>query len=165
MITLTYGSMGLCKVRFTTVPVSSRPHPKGTVIHILPVHVVGSSKLSSALSMCSLFGHQLWHVCIHLLYYYDLRATAKIIKITYQLPNVSSKGLMYTVPWSSAPYIRTDTLAGLPTDLLFSIMDFLPPADLMCLSLCNHRLYEAFKEETRRRGCTRNYHTFLILTR
>lgn len=72
---------------------------------------------------------------------------------------------MYTVPWSSAPYIRMDTLAGLPTDLLFSIMHFLPPADLMCLSLCNHRLYEALKGETRRRGCTRRYHTFLILTR
>lgn len=34
------------------------------------------------------------------------------------------------------------TLAGLPPELLLSISDFLPLVDLICFSVCNHRLLE-----------------------
>lgn len=43
-------------------------------------------------------------------------------------------------PCSEIPCMTT--LAGLPPELLLSISDFLPPVDLICFSLCNHRLLE-----------------------
>lgn len=39
------------------------------------------------------------------------------------------------------------TLAGLPPELLWSIFDLLPLADLLCLSLCNRRLFELTRRQ------------------
>lgn len=42
------------------------------------------------------------------------------------------------------------TLAGLPPELLLSIFDFLPLVDLICFSLCNHRLLELSRRQMNR---------------
>lgn len=39
---------------------------------------------------------------------------------------------------------KQNTLAGLPVELLLSIADFLPLVDVMCISLCNNRLFDTF---------------------
>lgn len=43
-----------------------------------------------------------------------------------------------------------NTLGGLVVDLLLSITDFLPPEDIICLSLCNHRLLTVFEVQKKR---------------
>jgi hypothetical protein len=40
---------------------------------------------------------------------------------------------------------RPNILSDLAVELLLSTADFLPPEDIYCLSLCNHRLYTAFE--------------------
>lgn len=45
---------------------------------------------------------------------------------------------------------HTTTLPGLIPELLLKIFDFLPPADSVCLSLCNHRLFDLAKVHYRR---------------
>lgn len=42
------------------------------------------------------------------------------------------------------------TLAGLPPELLLSISDFLPLVDLICFSLCNHRLLQLSQRQINR---------------
>lgn len=39
---------------------------------------------------------------------------------------------------------KQNTLAGLPVELLLSIADFLPLVDVICISLCNRRLFATF---------------------
>lgn len=40
-----------------------------------------------------------------------------------------------------SPQKPITTLAGLPPELILSICDFLPLGDLICFSLCNHRIF------------------------
>lgn len=51
-------------------------------------------------------------------------------------------------PCSEILYMTT--LAGLPPELLLSISDFLPLVDLICFSLCNHRLLELSRRQINR---------------
>lgn len=54
------------------------------------------------------------------------------------------------------------TLAGLPTEVLLLVSDFLLPVDLGCFSLCNHRLYSLF---SRQKNCATAPDKFSVLTR
>lgn len=58
----------------------------------------------------------------------------------------------------SENYCR-NTLPGLPPELLLLIGDFLSWLDLVCLSLCNHRLYKIFKRYYQLRPSTENQKT------
>jgi len=54
-------------------------------------------------------------------------------------------------PISSCPKTPSRvTLAGLPAELLLSIFGFLPLVDLICFSLCNHRLFELSRRQLNR---------------
>lgn len=50
-------------------------------------------------------------------------------------------------PYSDSEILCMTTLAGLPLELLLSISDFLSHVDLICLSLCNHRLLELIRKQ------------------
>ncbi|CRL23174.1 unnamed protein product [Penicillium camemberti] len=63
-------------------------------------------------------------------------------------------GLLRYLPTSLISYIRNksghqpialkpNSLNGLPIELILSISDLLPPNDILCLSMCDHRLFIA----------------------
>jgi hypothetical protein len=51
-------------------------------------------------------------------------------------------------PCPKTPYMAT--LTGLPPELLLSIFNFLPLVDLICFSLCNHRLLKLSRRQMNR---------------
>ena len=60
--------------------------------------------------------------------------------------------------------VIANSLAALPTELILSIADFLPLADLICLSMCSHRLRQILLRPISRLPRTDN-HKFLVLNR
>lgn len=67
----------------------------------------------------------------------------------------------------TSPHIevaRPNILSGLVAELLLSIADFLPPKDIYCLPLCNHRLFSTF-ESKRSREKLQNNSRFSFLRR
>ncbi|KGO62845.1 hypothetical protein PEX2_043680 [Penicillium expansum] len=44
--------------------------------------------------------------------------------------------------------LNPNSLDGLPMELIFWISDFLSPNDVLCLSMCNHRLFMAIQYKT-----------------
>lgn len=43
--------------------------------------------------------------------------------------------------------LKPNSLTGLPTEILMTILDHLPYDDTMCFSFCNHRLYAVFQTQ------------------
>lgn len=67
-------------------------------------------------------------------------------------------GLLRYLPTSLISYIRnksghqpialkSNSLNGLPIELILSISDLLPPTDILCLSMCDHRLFMALHRQ------------------
>lgn len=59
-----------------------------------------------------------------------------------------------SLPLTKTP--QPHTLAGLPTELILKISDFLPPDDLKCFFSCNHRLHAVLHHQVRRLPRVRN---------
>lgn len=59
-----------------------------------------------------------------------------------------------SLPLTKTP--QPHTLAGMPTELILKIADFLPPDDLKCFFSCNHRLHAVLHHQVRRLPRVRN---------